>query len=235
MNPNLNHAQTRTGHNNGTKFGVLDGRMMTRALEGSLLIAGSSALSDTEREGLKAWAAEYLNWLKTGELAVAEAASTNNHGTFFDAQAMYFALYCGNKEDASKIAQQAGQKRVLSQIKSDGSMPEEMRRTRPLFYSNYNLHAMFILAHLAKKVDVDIWNTGDSRLRAGLDFLTPYTDSNKKWPTPTIGEADRMKMFPILLMADQAYPNGNYLQFLDRLPLSKRKVRRENLAFPLMR
>jgi len=225
MNPNLNYAQAKPGHNDGSKSGVLDGRMMTCALEGSLLIAGSSALSDTEREGLKAWSAEYLNWLKTSKLGVAEAASKNNHGTFFDAQAMYFALYCGNKEDALKIAQQAVEKRVLAQIKPDGSMPREMARTLPLFYSNYNLKAMFLVAHLAKKVDVDVWN--DSRLQAGLGFVISYTDSNKGW--------SRMQMFPILLMADRAYPDGNYLQLLEKLPLSQRKVRRENLAFPLMR
>jgi hypothetical protein len=211
--------------------------MMTRALEGSFLIAGSAALSDTEREGLKAWAGGYFKWLTTNEMALDEAASKNNHGSFYDAQAMYFAVYSGNRAAAKQIAQAFVEKRVLSQIKPDGSMPEEMARTRPLFYSNYNLHAMFLVATLAEKVDVDIWKSGDtdSRLRAGLDYLVPYTDPNKSWPTPTIGNADRMKMFAILQMADRAYPDGNYLQMLEKLPLEKRKNRRENLVFPLMR
>lgn len=235
MNPNVNHAQVRSGHNTGTKSGILDGRMMTRALEGSLLIAGSSALTDAEREGLKAWAAEYFKWLTTAEIALQEAASKNNHGSFYDAQAMYFALYCGNKEAAAKIAKEAAEKRILSQIIADGSMPEEMARTRPLFYSNYNLHAMFMLAHLAEKVDVDIWTAGDSRLRAGLDFLVPYADPYEPWPHGTIKEADRMKMFPILMMADHAYPDGNYLQHVELLPLKQRRIQRENLAFPIMR
>jgi len=235
MNPNVNHAQCRPGHNNGTKSGVLDGRMMTRALEGSLLIAGSTALTDVEREGLKAWAGEYFDWLTTAEIALDEAASENNHGSFYDAQAMYFALYSGNRKAAEQIAQNFVQKRVLSQIKTDGSMPEEMARTRPLFYSNYNLHAMFMVAHLAEKVDVDVWNAGDSRLRVGLDYLAPYADPGKQWPHPTIKNADRMKMFAILLMADRAYPDGNYLQMVEKLPVEERKIRRENLAFPIMR
>ena len=110
MNPNLKYAQCRPGHNDGTKSGVLDGRMMTRALEGSLLIADSGELSDTEMEGLKAWAGEYFKWLQTGELALQEAASKNNHGSFFDLQAMYFALYSGNKQEAVKIARERGEK-----------------------------------------------------------------------------------------------------------------------------
>ncbi len=235
MNPNVNHAQCRPGHNDGTKSGVLDGRMMTRALEGASLIAGSPALTDAEQKGLKAWAEEYFKWLTTAEIALDEAASKNNHGCYYDAQAIYFALYSGNEKAAKEMAQNFVKKRVLSQIKTDGSMPEELARTRPLFYSNYNLHAMFMVAHLAERVDVDVWNAGDARLRAGLDYLVPYADPSKPWPKPTIKKADRMKMFAILLMADRAYPNGNYLQKMEKLPMEKREIRRENLAFPIMR
>jgi len=235
MNPNVNHGQVRLGHNTGTKGGVLDGRMMMRALEGGNLLAGSSALSDTEREGLKAWAGEYFKWLKTGKHAVAEAASTNNHGTFFDAQAMYFALYSGNKEEAKRIAEKAIEKRVLSQIKEDGSMPEELARTRPQFYSNYNLHAHFVVALLAEKVGVDMWQAGGGRLRAAVDYLAPYSDPSVPWPHKSIKENDRMNMFPILMMADLKYPDENYRKMAEKLPLKDRQIRRENLAFPLMR
>ncbi len=235
MNPNVNHAQCRPGHNNGTKSGVLDGRLLIRALEGSILI--SNSLSDAEHERLRTWAGEYFKWLTTNEMALEEAASTNNHGSFYDVQAMYFALYSGNRDAAIEIARKFTQRRILSQIKEDGSMPEEIARTRPLFYSIYNLHALFIVAHLAKKVDIDVWKAGDedSRLRIGLDYLVPYTDPKKAWPHPTIGEADRMEMFAILQMADSAYPGGNYLKLSEKLPLERRKIQRTTLVFPLMR
>ncbi|TWU46113.1 poly(beta-D-mannuronate) lyase [Rubripirellula tenax] len=235
MNPNMDYAQWRPGHAGGSKSGVLDGRMMARALEGSHLIAGSSALSDDERDGLKTWAGDYFHWLTTDELALAEAASENNHGTFYDAQAMYFALYCGNRDGAKKIANAVVQNRILPQIKPDGSMPEELARTRPLFYSNYNLHALFVVANLAQEVGVDVWNASDSRLRLGLDFLVPYADPSVLWPYPSIDEADRMDLFPVLLMGDRAYPGRGYRQMMETLPQDQRDVRRENLVFPLMR
>lgn len=237
MNPNVNHAQCRPGHNNGTKSGVLDGRLLIRALEGATLISGSSALSDTEYEGLKDWAGAYFEWLTTNEMALDEAASKNNHGSFYDVQAMYFALYGGNREAATKIAQQFVPGRVFEQIRPDGSMPEEMARTRPLFYSIYNLHAMFLVAHLAEKVDVDVWQASDSgsRLRAGLDYLVPYTDPKKPWPYPMLKEANRMELFAILQMADRVYPDGNYLSMIEKLPAEECEIQRSNLVFPLMR
>ena len=183
------------------------------------------------------WAADYFKWLTTSELALKEAKSKNNHGSYYDAQAMYFALYSDNTKAAKQIAQQFTNKRVLTQIKPDGSMPEEMARTRPLFYSIYNLHAMFLVAKLAEDVDVDIWerNSNNSRLKAGLDYLVPYADPTKSWPQPTIGEANRMEMLVILQMANRAYPNEGYLEMAELLPSDERKVKRTNLAYPLMR
>jgi len=96
---------------------------------------------------------------------------------------------------------------------------------------------MFLVAHLAEKVDVDIWkvNDKDSRLRKGLDFLVPYTDPKEPWPYSTIGQANRMEMFVILLMADRVYPDGNYLKVVEMLPLEERRIHRTNLVLPLMR
>jgi len=237
MNPNMNHAQCRPGHNKGSKSGVLDGRLMTRALEGSLLISGSSALSEREREGLKDWAGAYFNWLSTSEMALQEAATKNNHGSYYDAQAIYFALYAGNQNAAKEIVQKFISNRVYTQILPDGSMPEELARTRPLFYSVYNLHAMFIVASMAEHINMDVWEadkTG-SRLRTALEFLAPYADSKKFWPEPTIGEFDKMELFPILQMGYHAYADERYKKLMDKLPVENRSTQRSNLAFPLMR
>lgn len=237
MNPNLNHAQCRPGHNTGSKSGVLDGRIMIKALEASLLIEGSNALSKEEKQGLKQWADTYFEWLTTSELALQEAASKNNHGSYYDVQALYFALYAGKIEQAVQIAQNFYTKRILKQIQTDGSMPEEMARTRPLFYSIYNLNALFLVAHLAEKVGVDIWKTNDpsSRLRTALDYLAPYSNPDKSWPSPTLKATNRMDLFQILQLADRIYPTGNYLDFARHLPQEDLEIERSLLAYPLMR
>ena len=237
MNPNLNHAQCRPGHNTGSKSGVLDGRIMIKALEASLLIEGSNALSKEEKQGLKQWADTYFKWLTTSELALQEAASKNNHGSYYDVQALYFALYAGKKEQAKQIAQSFYEKRILKQIQADGSMPEEMARTRPLFYSIYNLNALFLVAHLSEKLAVDIWKTNDpsSRLRTALDYLAPYSNPDKSWPFPTLKSTNRMDLFQILQLADRIYPTGNYLDFAKHLPQEEREIERSLLAYPLMR
>lgn len=237
MNPNLNHAQCRPGHNKGSKSGVLDGRLLIKAFEASLLIGDASALSVEEKQELRNWAEAYLEWLTKSELALQEAASKNNHGSYYDVQLLYFALFTGKKDLAHKVAQNFYQNRVLKQIQADGSMPEEIARTRPLFYSIFNLHALFLFAHLAEETGVDIWKAKDasSRLKAGLDFLVPYTNPELTWPYPTIKKVNRMEFLQLLLLADRIYPNENYLNYATHLPKEKLNVDRAKLAFPLMR
>lgn len=237
MNPNVNHAQCRPGHNLGSKSGILDGRILIKALEGSRLIAHSSAISQDELMQLKQWATEYLDWLRTNKMALAEADSKNNHGTFYDVQTIYLALYTEQYQIAKEIATQFTFRRLLSQVNPDGSMPQEIARTRPLFYSVYNLHAMFLVANLAEKVDVDIWKNGDesSRLRTALDFLIPYADTEKDWPKPSVVPFDRMEFLSILYMADKAYQDGYYLKVIEKLPKQGREIHRSNLVIPLMR
>ena len=116
-------------------------------------------------------------------------------------------------------------------------MPEEMARTRPLFYSIYNLNALFLVAHLAEKVAVDIWkkNISSSRLRTALDYLAPYSNPDKSWPHPILRATNRMDLFQILQLADRVYPTGNYLDFARQLPQEDLEVERSLLAYPLMR
>jgi hypothetical protein len=236
MNPNLNHAQIRPGHNDGSRSGVLDGRILIKALDASLLISGSAQLSEQEYIQLKVWAEDYLEWLTTDKLALHEGESENNHGSYYDVQVLYFALFCDNHEAAKKIANRFLENRVYSQILTDGSMPLELARTRSLFYSTYNLQAMFLFAHLAEKLEIDIWEADKehSRLRSGLDYIVPYADPKTKWPVPTVGNFDEMNFLPLLIQAERIYKDRDYMNMAEELPSDRRILDRSILALPLM-
>ena len=235
MNPNLRFSQGIPGKADGTKSGIIDGRVLCRALDGAILIADASVLSAEEQAALREWCAQYMNWLKTNEVAQEEASAKNNHGSFFDAQIMYFALFAGDTVFAKKVAEEAITKRFLAQIKPDGSMPEELRRTRAFHYSVFNLHAMFMTAHMAESVGLDLWHAGDSRLKNSMAFLMPYADSALPWPNPDIEEAPRIELLQLLLIAADVYKEDSYKQSIGKLPLAERSARRENLVVPLMR
>ena len=116
-----------------------------------------------------------------------EANSRNNHGTWYDVQAVELALVLGKDDVAKQIAEAAKQKRIAVQIEPDGSQPLELERTAAFGYSHFNLEALFTLATLSEHVGVDLWHcqlaNGQFALATALDFLLPYiADPPKKWP-----------------------------------------------------
>ena len=149
-------------------------------------------------------------------------------------QAIYYALFAGDTDSARKIAEAAVEKRILSQIRPDGSMPEELARTRSLHYSIFGLQAMMQLASLAAQVDVDLWQAGDHRIRAALDYVAPYADSSCAWPRQDVVEADRLDLLWPLLYAADIYRDERYRRQAEKLPEAERITDLANLAAPLM-
>ena len=234
MNPNLNFAQGVPGLFDGKRSGLLDGRLFCRVIDGVVLIADSDALSASEQEALRAWFSRYLDWLKNDELARGEAASENNHGTFFDVQIMCVARFVGDDKYAKRIAGKAAQKRIKAQIERDGAQPEELARTRSLFYSIFNLEALFQLAHLSEQTGVDLWDADDDRLRTALDYVVPYANPKKPWPLPEVETTPRGRMLQVLLYAAEVYDDEYYRKKAERLP-GYTDTDVANLVVPLMR
>lgn len=217
MNPNLNYSQGVPGGVDGSQYGVIDGRVLIRAFDGARLISRSPAVSAADMQELRQWCSEYLDWLKTNELARDEAQANNNHGVYFDVQIAYIALFAGDVEYAKQVAESAIEGRILKQIQEDGAMPEELSRTRSFHYSIFTVHAFFQLARLAEHVNVDLWHAADSRIRSALDYLAPYADPALPWPKKDVKEADRLGLLWPLLYAAEKYNDDTYRQRAEKL------------------
>ena len=182
------------------------------------LLAGAKAWTPEAQRGMQDWFRAYLHWLLTSKHGRDEAKSTNNHGSWYLAQTAAFALFTG---DATQARQQVelGRTRIASQIEPDGRQPLELRRTKSYGYTLFNLEALFTLAELGRRVDVDLFNyrTADGRsLRAALDYAAPYLDPAKKWPGQQIHEVHQPDagLAALLRRAAMLYPDGNYAALL---------------------
>jgi hypothetical protein len=223
MNPNLNFAQAVPGANKGRGTGIIEGRNLGEAADAASLLAGSAAWTPENDAALKAWLNTYFDWLMTSQPGRDEAAARNNHGTFYDVQAMRLALILGKVEVAKQLAVAAKQKRIAAQIEADGRQPLELERTASLSYSRFNLEAMFALATMADYVGVDLWHYqvagGQNALQQALDFLLPYVgNSSKKWPYEQIKKVSRDDFGPLLRQAAIVYRELKYESKLADFP-----------------
>jgi hypothetical protein len=221
MNPNLQFAQGIPGINTGRGIGIIESRGFTHVVDAAGLLAGSKAWTDADQRQLQEWFTQYLNWMQQSENGQAEAAAKNNHGTYYDIQAVSFAMFIGRTNLAVAVLRTAREKRIAVQIEPDGTQPLELERTRGWGYSQANLEGLMLLARLGENVGVDLWNfqTADGRsIRNALDYLAPFAFGEKAWPYQQIGGWQPQILFPLLRQAAVKYSDPKYQEWLKKLP-----------------
>jgi hypothetical protein len=116
----------------------------------------------------------------------------NNHGVWYDAEALLFAVFVNNQTVANATVERAA-KRLYTQIDSSGLFPKELERTISLHYSTFVVDAFTIIAQLSAQTNSDFWNlttpSGKS-LEKAYNALLPYYVGVKAWlaktkPLPT--------------------------------------------------
>ncbi len=194
MNPNVDHGQLIMGKGLGTKSGILELRYNISIIEVEPILLHSEYWNMSDHEHLKDWYRKYYTWLLSSKLGKqAGTQFNNNHGSWYDAQVMAIAIYLDRKDFARDMAKLAKNRRIATQIEPDGKQPEELKRTRSLFYSLFNLQALFAIAELADRVHVDLWDyeTDDGRsIIKAYDYVRQFRSEYKPWPHKQIDKVE---------------------------------------------
>ena len=135
MNPHLEFGQAIPGICDGRCIGIIDTWVLVRVINALVLLTDRQLWTDQDRLALHDWCREYLNWLLHSKLGNEEAGQHNNHGTWFDAQAMALALYVGDQRAARTIVAEVAARRIDPHIAADGRQQYELARTRSFDYS----------------------------------------------------------------------------------------------------
>jgi hypothetical protein len=183
MNPNLNYGQAVKGQNDGRGAGLIDTRHFIKVVEAAGILQNSTYWTPLDNKGLQAWFGSFLEWMQKSKNGTDEMNATNNHGVWYDAQRLSFALYNNNTTLAKKIISNV-KKRIESQMDKDGFFPKELARTTSLHYSLFVLEPLVKIAQMSTKVGVDLWSytapNGNS-IKKGCDALVPYLIGEKSW------------------------------------------------------
>jgi len=103
MNPHLAYGQAIPGRVTGRGIGIIDTSRLVYLVDAVGLLEGDGAWTAEDRGGLIAWFEAYLDWLLTSSHGQDERATTNNHGTWYDAQVASFALLVGREDVAGEV------------------------------------------------------------------------------------------------------------------------------------
>lgn len=199
MNPHLQYAQVRWGHNSnlGSSTGIIEFKDMYYFLDAVRILRAGSFLNSDELTHFESWLGRYLNWLCTSEQGLAERSAKNNHGTYYDLQVAAISAYLGERRLLRNTLRDS-RIRLLEQFDSDGVQSRELARATSAHYCCFNLQGWIHLAQIAESAGEDLWNfTGrDGRgIRKGMEWLFSYI--NKPWPFEQIDKFDEDRFLPI--------------------------------------
>jgi alginate lyase len=223
INPNLQYAQAIRGSTTGARYGIIDTIHLVEVVRAAEAIVESRALSIDELHEIKGWFADYLQWMTTATYGIEEMESTNNHATCWVMQVASFAQFTGNNQLTDYARRRFQGVLVPDQMKSDGSFPLEMSRTKPYGYSLFNLDAMSTICQILSLASDNLWafHLNDGRgVAKAIAFMEPYIRNKKSWPLPpdVMYANDWPMRHCSLLFAGLALDRPDYLQLWKTLP-----------------
>ena len=221
MNPNLDHCQVQQGINSGFHSGIIESRRFIDIIDAAQILHESGAWSDDDAAGLKTWIGQFRDWLLKSPMALGDQQQKNNHGNWYDVQAITFSLYVADIATARRVLE-SDKKRIAQQIEPDGRQPLELARTRGFWYCEFNLGALCRLAELGRRpeADVDLWDyqSPDGRsIRKAIEWLLPYATGEKPWTYQQLGGVSAKELIVPLRQAEVAWHTDEFEPDIARL------------------
>ncbi len=186
MNPSLLYAQAIQGRFTGRGTGIIDTLHLVEVARAAELLAKSLVFGPKLKE-VRDWFSEYTHWMNTHPYGIAERDAANNHATCFTVQTAQFSRFTGNEYLLKECRERFKNVFVPRQISTDGSFPQELRRTKPYGYSLFNLEAMSACCQILSTEQDDLWSFSlqDGRgMRLAMAYMVPFIRDKKKWPLP---------------------------------------------------
>lgn len=212
MHPRMKYSQFVPGVASGRRVGIIDTNRLRWVPDAIIILSEAPGWTDRDTRECKRWFGDYARWLMTSDLGTEERNSENNHGTWFAAQTVLYALFAGDETTARELLETIPP-RIDQQIEPTGLQPHEAVRTQALHYHDFNVRGMLDLAVYGDIVGVDIKNyvaDDGSSLRAAIDFLVPYMLEEKEWPYQQITDRKIHLYYQSLRRASLLYDEPRY-------------------------
>ena len=242
MNPNLLYAQAIKGRFTGRGIGIIDTIQLIEVVQALMAMMNTKEMDKENLAAIRNWFEQYLQWLTTHQYGKDEMNAANNHGTCWVMQVAEFAKFTDNRDLMKFCSDRYKNVLLPNQMATDGSFPQELRRTKPFGYSIFNLDAMTTICQVLSTKENNLFNyqTTDGRsIKKGIEFLYPYMVDKNKWPH----QHDVMYWEnwpvaqPFLDFGAEAFNNKDWLNTwkqLDHAPTVEEVIRNLPVRHPLI-
>lgn len=227
MAPQMKYAQIFVPKNAPVYYSgssMIAAQPLLQTVHDIYLLKDSGALSPSDQKALQKWFGDFKEWLLKQNLGGIKRLRINNHGTWLQCEIAAFSQFAGDEKQAREALLAVGPSVITPQIQKSGKIPTALIRTKSVAYTEYNLEAFIMLAHMGEKLDVPIWRyrspDGGNILHA-VDFLNKYLQGKEKWPYQNITGKDvhavmTKQFMPYMALAYKASGKKEYLETVQK-------------------
>jgi hypothetical protein len=223
LNPNLQYAQAIYGRSTGRGIGIIDTLHLVEVARAIEVLEAGDALTKTEQKQIAQWFTDYLEWLTHSKNGKDERDAKNNHGTCWLLQVAAFAHLTGDEALLAYARERFKTVLLPTQLALDGSLPLELKRTKPYGYALFDLEALATLCEILSTPADNLWTytLPDGRgMAKAMAWMFPYLQDKTRWPLKPDVMYD--KEWPMrqasLLFAGRALRRSDYLALWATLP-----------------
>lgn len=222
MNPNVKFGQKRRGHNYNSPSGILEAWRMRWVIDCAILLESYPGWTTDDANRLRTWFRQFASWMVESSTGIEESMQPNNHGSWYNAQLILYALYGKNFTLARKQLNDMPA-RIFAQVFIDGRQPQELIRTRSLNYSIYNARALTTVARLGQHLDYNLFayrSLEGRSIKLAIDYMTPFILGEKEWPITQIRPHSNRGAAQLYWDAAKGFHQQAYARVLRKLPTS---------------
>lgn len=189
MYPNMEYGQFIPGASwNGNVGGISEAICFTDILDNVEILLMMNQLDKKAYKNLKKWFVQYAQWMQSSSVGAATRNVDDNIGVMYDILLYRICIFIGEKDVRRQILSDFDSVRIGKQLALDGSQPRELKRTKAMMYSIYNLKHVVEFCRMAKLDGVDYYNQHRERIDAAFGFIERYIDNQKSFPYKEIGD-----------------------------------------------
>ena len=222
MNPNVQFGQKRRGHNYNSPSGILEAWRMRWVIDCAILLESFPGWTQEDANALRNWFSQFATWMVESPTGIEESMQPNNHGSWYNAQLILYALY-GENFDLARKQLDGIPARIFSQVFIDGRQPQELIRTRSLNYSIYNARALITVSRLGRHLNYDLFayrSLEGRSIRLAVDYMTPFIFGEEEWPVMQLRPHSNISAAELYWNSAKGFEDREYANLLRKLPES---------------
>ncbi len=185
MNPNLEYAQAIFGVSKGRGTGIIDTLHLVEVVRALRVLEAAGGVAAADVQPIRAWFADYVDWMATSQNGKDEEAAKNNHGTCWVLQVAEFSQFA-HRDDLTALCRERFKTAVVpDQIARDGSLPLELARTKPYSYSLFDTDVLSGICQSLSTAKDDLWmfkGPNGKGVADAVAFMFLYIADKSKWP-----------------------------------------------------